>query len=238
MTQTQQPTQSSPPPQTNASASVNAEPSPQTARLTPISNTAPAPAIATNELSGTQWVGRFPTSASTSDLEPPFRDSIDSFVAALRVANAAVTISATLRPPERAYLMHWCWKISKQNFDPLKVPARSGVSIDWVHKDAAGAYSATASKAAATSMVHGYGMQTLGVAPALASRHIEGHAIDMSILWKGALSAANASGTVTSISTTPCTGMNIKLHEIGATYGVIKYKGSGNDAPHWSTDGH
>ncbi|MDO6388420.1 hypothetical protein [Uliginosibacterium sp. 31-12] len=217
--------------------SSSAPASPHTVQLTPVTDTAPAVVVANNERSGAQWVERFPTSAATSDLADGFREDLESFVAALRSAGATVTISATLRPPERAYLMHWSWKISKQDQDPRTVPARAGVNIDWVHNDAAGVYSASVSKAAATAMVNAYGMQSLGVAPSLTSRHIEGNAIDMSISWTGTLSIINASKKTVAIATTPRTGMNTKLHEVGATYSVTKYNGSGSDAPHWSTDG-
>lgn len=54
------------------------------------------------ELSGAAWVARFPTSRSTDDLTSPFRENCVAFLASLRAANASVTVSATLRPPNRA----------------------------------------------------------------------------------------------------------------------------------------
>lgn len=209
-----------------------------TAALTPESETAPVVVQAEAELSGAQWISRFPTSASTVDLASPFRENVVSFISALQAAGATVTVSATQRPPERAYLMHWSWKISKQNYDPQTVPSKDGVNINWVHKDAQGNYSAQASKTAATAMVNGYGMQNLGVAPSLSSRHIEGNAIDMNISWSGTLTIAKAAAAGNEvIETTPRSGMNATLHTVGAGYSVIKYSGSGTDEPHWSTDG-
>jgi hypothetical protein len=47
----------------------------------------------------------------------------------------------------------------------------------------------------------------------------------------------DANGKTVQINTTPRTGMSRQLIEIGATYGVKKYAGSGRDAPHWSNNG-
>jgi hypothetical protein len=211
---------------------------PQTAVLTPTADTTPAAAVATNELSGAQWVARFPTSVLVADCVDPFKDGLTRFLAALEAAGAVVSIAATLRPPERAYLMHWSWMISKKDYDPQTVPAMNGVNIDWVHRDTKGKYAADASKAAATAMVNGYGMQNLGTAPALNSRHTDGLAVDMSISWSGNLAIANADGTSTTIKTAPKSGMNTDLHAVGATYNVMKYVGGDKDKPHWSSDGH
>lgn len=201
--------------------------------LTPAADTAPAVVrIAAGELSGSQWVGRFPTSSDIADCEAPFRESLASFVAALRVARAAVSISATRRPAERAYLMHWSWSIVNAGASPSSVPAMAGVAINWDHGDAA------TSTSAAQAMVDAYGMQNLTVAPALNSKHIAGLAVDMEISWADTLTIANANGTPVAISTTPRTGMNTELHAVGATYGVTKYNRSGSDRPHWSDTGN
>ncbi len=81
-------------------------------------------------------------------------------------------------------------------------------------------------------MVSGYGIV---YEPALTSRHTEGHAVDMSISWSGNLSITNASGATVVINTTPRTGMNAQLIQVGASYGVVKLQ---SDPPHWSNDGH
>jgi hypothetical protein len=31
--------------------------------------------------------------------------------------------------------------------------------------------------------------------------------------------------------------MNLQLHRVGATYGVIKFNRAGRDEPHWSDNG-
>src|SRR5579871_6583979 len=88
-------------------------------------------------LSGVLWVAKFPTSVSLDDLAEPFRSNAKKFIAALRAAGATVSIQATLRPPQRAYLMHWSFQIAG-GLDPEKAPVLAEVEIDWVHRDAAG----------------------------------------------------------------------------------------------------
>lgn len=209
------------------------------ATLTPTTNTAPAiVSIPAGELSGAQWVARFPTSVQVSDCVAPFQGNLSSFLAALEAAGATVRITATLRPRERAYLMHWCWKIVNAGANPQSIPSLQGVNILWAHTDAAAAYSASDSVSAAQDMVNAYGMQNLGVAPALNSKHVLGLAVDMSISWSGSLAIADAGANAVTIATTPRSGMNADLHAVGAGYGVIKYSGGGVDRPHWSDTGN
>ncbi len=189
------------------------------------------------ELSGAAWVARFPTSRTTDDLASPFRENCVSFLGAVRAAGANVTVSATLRPPNRAYLMHWAWRIVNDQYDPRNVPGRDGVNIKWDHVNQEGAYDSAASLAAARAMVNGYGMGTLQVAPSLTSRHIEGNAIDMTIGWVGDLVIDDAEGEEVTITSQPRDGMNADLHAVGAGYGVVKFHGGTRDRPHWSSDG-
>jgi len=84
------------------------------------------------------WHPRFPASDQIADCAEPFRQSLNEFVLALRGAGASVTIANTFRPPERAYLMHWCWRIVKEGFDPRNVPSMAGVLIQWAHVDNTG----------------------------------------------------------------------------------------------------
>ena len=190
------------------------------------------------EPSGVAWVARFPTSALVADCAQPFRGKLTAFIAALRAAGAAVNVAATQRPAQRAYLMHWCWSIVKARTDPHAVPPLDGVPIAWAHEDAQGDFDAAASLAAAQAMVTAYGMQNLAVAPALSSKHITGTAVDMAISWTDTLTIANLDGTAVAITSLPRTGMNPDLHEVGRTYGVIKFVGGAADIPHWSDDGH
>lgn len=183
------------------------------------------------ELSGVQWVARFPDAGATSALANDFRPGCEAFIAAMKAAGANVAISSTRRPAERAFLMHFSWQIHKRTLNPQNVPAKAGVNIDWVHRDANGAIDLNASRRAATAMVNGY---NIAFRPALASRHTEGRAIDMTISWTGKLNVKKKNGTLTTISSTPRNGFNTELRSVGRTYGVTK---NPNDPPHWSTDG-
>lgn len=180
--------------------------------------------VAAGELSGKAWVARFPTGKSLLDLKPPFLSKMSKFHNALIGAGATVKINATVRPPERAYLMHWSFKIAKRSVKPSDVPPMPGVGIVWVHE------SEEKSRAAAQEMVTAYG---IAFAPALTSNHILGLAIDMTIGWAGTLNIKDAAGNVVGIGA-PQTGANPKLHEVGKSYGVIKLV---SDPPHWSDNG-
>lgn len=92
--------------------------------------------------------------------------------------------------------------------------------------------------AGALAMVQAYGIQNLGVPPALNTRHGLGLAVDMSISWSGTLSIVDGTGSIVSIASTPRTGMNTQLKVVGATCGVIKFVGGVSDRPHWSDNGH
>jgi D-alanyl-D-alanine dipeptidase len=188
-------------------------------------------------LSGAQWVNRFRGSSSLRDLKRSFKDKADAFIDALRAAGARVSISATYRPSERAYLMHWSWLIVKRDLDPANVPAMDGVDINWMHEGPDGTYSRAASVAAAREMVNGFNMQSLGVAPALQSRHTAGCGIDMTIRWTGTLAIADSDDNIVKIESFPHSGMNTQLHLVGASYGVIKFNRAGRDEPHWSDNG-
>jgi hypothetical protein len=185
------------------------------------------------ELSGRAWVGKFSNSTSMDDLVDPFKSNVKKFIAALRAAGATVTVNATLRPRERAYLMHWSFKIARANTDPEKVPAMAGVDIEWVHRDEKGNTNVPASKTAAGMMVDAY---EIAYEPALASRHTEGKAVDMDISWNSRdLTIKDASGKDVTIKTGLKDGSNSQLHTVGRSYGVIKLV---SDPPHWSSDGH
>ena len=184
------------------------------------------------ELSGPAWVPRFPNSRSLDDLSPGFRNKAKAFVAALKAAGATISIADTLRPPERAHLMHFAFAIANEGLSPASVPAKAGVDIQWLHPAAPGTSAAKASKDAAAKMVAGYGIV---FKPALGSRHTEGNAIDMSISWIGDLVIKKADGTSVTVTSAPRDGGNASVQKVGESYGVIKLV---TDPPHWSTDGH
>lgn len=194
-------------------------------------------ASVSTEASGAQWVKRFPGSRSTADLANPFRGRVEAFIGAIRAAGATVVINGTLRDLRRAYLMHWSWRIVKAHVDPQSIPSMNGVCINWSHLDRSGNYSRVASIAGASEMVKAFGMERLGVAPSLTSRHIIGSAIDISISWQGNLLIVDSLGNTVEIKTPPWSGMNLQLHRVGESYGVIKYNRRGRDEPHWSDNG-
>jgi len=199
-------------------------------------------AVTVHENSGAQWVARFPGSRSTADLNEPFRSNTDRFIAAMRAAGATVNIASTYRPPERAYLMHWSYRISRGVNPSRAYPPPAGVNICWEHLRAStGNPNRTVATQSAQGMVNGY---NIAYAPALTSRHTERRAIDMTITWSGSLSITNLNGTTNVITTLPRHGGrkidgvkysgNTELHTVGATYGLTKLV---SDPPHWSDDG-
>jgi hypothetical protein len=184
------------------------------------------------ELSGAQWCARFPGSNSVDDLRPAFRRNVRAFLGALKDAGARVRIAATFRPPERAWLMHWCWLIGHAGQDPAHVPRKRGVDICWLHETPAGAPDIAASRAAARAMARGYAIR---YPAAIVSRHTQRRAIDMTIGWKDFLDVRDGEGTRRRLAARPLAGAGRALIGIGRTYGVMKLIG---DPPHWSDDGH
>ncbi|MEP0868909.1 peptidoglycan-binding protein [Trichocoleus desertorum AS-A10] len=176
-------------------------------------------------LSGPHWVKFFLATNSIEDLASPFRQRVQAFEKALRAAGAKMEITNTLRPPERAYLMHFAAKISRSQIRPQDVTAMLGVDIDWVH------YTNAGSVQAAQQMIDAYSIGTNPVA--LRSLHTQGLAIDWFISWEGTLQIRDSSGQLVSIAA-PRDGENPALMKVGASYGVYKLLG---DPPHWSVNG-
>jgi hypothetical protein len=181
-------------------------------------------------LSGAAWwranQARYPNSAEVSDLAPPFRDQAAAFVQALRDAGADVTVSATRRNPIRAQLMHYCWRVARDELTPSRVPAIPGCAIHWDHGDS------TLSRKGAQEMV---GLFQIAFQPSLTSNHIQGRAIDMTIRWNGTLRIRDRKGRTRALDAPRSGDANRDLHAVGASYGVRKLL---SDPPHWSDDGH
>jgi hypothetical protein len=178
------------------------------------------------ELSGPQWVIRFPCSVELEALASPFKENLTAFHSALVSAGATVTIDATRRPAERAFLMHYAFLIAKGRILPEQVPCNPLIDIIWVHE------TLEQSREAAQQMVDGY---EIVYAPALHSKHIDGLAIDMTISWPGDLHICDRHGRVVVIRELPRSGENRALQALAKAYGVIKLLA---DPPHWSDDGH
>lgn len=185
---------------------------------------------ASERLSGTDWwhanQARFPNSQEVNDLAPEFSAKVKPFLAALEQAGATVSISSTLRSAQRAYLMHYSWKVAKQIVPPFAVPPQAGVDILWDHGNL------VASVKGAKAMVALFGVV---FQPSLNSRHIQGRAIDLNIRWSEALSIRDKTGKTVIIGAPNNGALNAALHKVGASYGVIKNVA---DRPHWSDNGH
>jgi hypothetical protein len=190
------------------------------------------PPVAQRTLSGPDWCSKFPGSRSADSLASPFRERVRDFLAALQEARVQVAISATLRPPQRAFLMHWCWRIGRLGEDPRTAKTMDGVAIDWLHRDGAGLVDRAASRQAASAMVTKY---QLDVLPSLTSRHIEGRAIDMTISWSGTPTVRDGAGGTVTLPPMTAAAARPALDDIGRSYGVKPLAG---DAVHWSDDGH
>ena len=181
-------------------------------------------------LSGQQWCSRFPNSSDPDTLAEPFRTNAKRFLAALKAAGATVKIAATRRSKERAWLMHYAWRIAREGLYLAVVPQLEGVDIQWIHPTLKDSY------AAAEAMVKAYGIVHR---PALTSRHIEGRAIDMNIVFQSCLKIARADGAIIKIGYEVSSAYvdgnkSPELHAVGASYGVHKLV---SDPPHWSEDG-
>lgn len=195
------------------------------------------------DLSGAAWARRFRGSADIADLEAPFRGDVRSFVAAMRQAGITVAPVATYRPPQRAYMMHYSWRIGRglsADEVPPFVP-REGedrIGICWVHPSSDGTADLAASTAGARALAGALGIDpTLADAPALRSRHTARRAIDMRTTWRGTVTIQNANGRRVRIESTPRTGLNRQLINVGATYGVIHFINAVRDRNHWSDNG-
>lgn len=170
--------------------------------------------------SGPSWCKEFPVSRSLLTLVEPLRSNAGAFVEALRAAGAVVTIGMTRMPLERAYLMHWSFRIAAGLADPAWVPAMPGVEIDWTHGG-----NAEAAHTSAILMKHQFGLKS---APLLRNHHTEGRAFHMKIQFGWALSVADREKRHWPVA------CQSDLLPIGERYGLVKRR----DIPHhWSDDG-
>lgn len=192
----------------------------------------------TKTKSGKYWVTWANTNAKKSNLinklESGFQKNVKAFNKALTDAGATITITTTRRHKNRAYLFHWCWKISLGKLGKTKInkiPGRTGVDIEWDHGNL------KKSKAGALAMRKGFKLgipPSIKVAPGLSSNHIKGKAIDMDIKWKGKIKVANKKGKKIEITYMSNVDNNKNLIAVGFSYGVKKLK---KDNPHWSYNG-
>jgi Putative peptidoglycan binding domain len=176
-------------------------------------------------LSGPEWVKQFLASTSLNDLSFPFREYAQEFFTALEEAKATVEIANTYRPPERAYMMHYCVRIADGKIFAGDVPDFPGVEIDWEH------YTNALSVWWADKMAYDY---DIAFPAALRSNHTVGRAVDWNIEWEGTLKIKDVSGNIVAIGAPNNGSRNADLWDVAATYGVYKLPA---DEPHWSLDG-
>lgn len=178
------------------------------------------------ENSGPHWVERFQTSRAVSDLSDDFRPKVERFLQALDEAGLPYQILATFRPPERAYLMAYAWKIN-HGLNPAKVQERlENVNISWLHYTANGEVDLTASRQAAQAMVAAYNIGPTGAV--YPSFHSEGNAIDLKIEIPQPVMVRNSKGDLKPVS------KQRHLSRIALSY-EIRRLGQSN---HWSMSGH
>ena len=188
------------------------------------------PTVDPAKLSGSHWCAKYPTSKSIDDLKSPFKENVQAFIKCLKDNKATVRISATYRPVERAYLMHWAYRIAKDEVDYSKYPKTDPhkIGIVWDHGNE------NDSKKAAQAMVKTY---NIAFKPALTSRHTQKRAIDMTITGLPDKLKITQNGKTFEVDLgEPHTGQNSKLWDAADKY--FKVKKLKSDPPHWSDDGH
>jgi hypothetical protein len=196
---------------------------------------------------GAVWCSKFPTSIRTADLVDPFRSNVERFIQALKTAGANVSISATYRPSQRAYLMHFAciiagYRDAQTGKRVQMLPeAVQDITTQWLKYDWATDNVAEAigidwtcngmrdrARFEAAEMCSAYGIV---YPPALVSRHTQRSAIDMKITWDKTIDIRGGDGNIYVIQPAD----NPRLWLAGKSFGVIKLP---SDAPHWSDDGH
>lgn len=186
--------------------------------------------VHTLNLSGASWwhtnQDKYPNSEKINALLPVFADKVQKFVNALRKAGADVYVSATRRNPARANLMYYCYKLGRGEIRTSHIPKIEGCDIVWDHGNK------ELSQAAAKEMAV---LFKVVFEPSLASLHISGKAIDMTIKWSKPITIIDAYGREVKISGPGDGASSTALHKVGASYGVMKLL---KDAPHWSINGH
>lgn len=182
--------------------------------------------------SGAGWVDRFPVSEELRDLDSNFTNDVREFIAALEEGGANVEVLSTQTPPERAYLMHWAWRIAKEGFDPRSVPYMDGVDIRWWHDDM------EASRDAAWAMVHGYEIQDLKAPPPLTSAYTDGQALALQIRWRGELTLYRDKPDEQIVTDAPWDATNPVVIALAETCGLeYLLTVEDSDEVHWVMEG-
>lgn len=183
--------------------------------------------------SGANWVriadqNGWSNTTAFSALDASWGPRAEAFVTGLRSAGAQVRVTAGLRHPNRAFLMHYAWGVAHGQYTPAQANAACrgrGIEIEWDHGAQA------ASRAAAQALVNAFGLVRQA---SITSNHIRGLAMDIDISGLPASITMNgktyttqrgASGSAAAASVAP----------IGRDMGVIWF--GGGDYVHWSQNG-
>ena len=183
-------------------------------------------AVSDDRLSGAHWTKQFPGSNQVDALIDPFKKNVTSFMGMLHSNKAGISVAATYRPPERAWLMHWAWYIAKgkKSYSEIAtIPNPYKIDIVWDHGDK------KSTVKAAQAMVDAYKMKHKA---ALSSRHTERRAIDMNI--SGLPEILKIDGKDNPIGTEEATENEALWFISEHQFAVVK---RADDPPHWSVDG-
>ncbi len=197
------------------------------------SDAPPAPQASTKILSGASWYDRanslgWSNSTDFASLDPTWGAKCQTFVEGLRASGASVEITAGLRHPKRAKLMHYAWNVSRGAKTPEEANTdcqADGIDINWDHGDLATSKSEAGKLKSAFALV---------AEPSLTSNHIRGKAVDMNIKNVPAKVTIGGKSYDTEAATRGSFDED-KVDHIGKQLGVIWY-GPGDDV-HWSHTG-
>ena len=183
-------------------------------------------AVSDDKLSGAHWTKQFPGSNKVDALIEPFKKNVTSFMGMLRSNKADISVAATYRPPERAWLMHWAWFIAKGKISYSKIGTIANpykIDIVWDHGDKKSTLKAAQAMVAAYKMKH---------QAALTSQHTARKAIDMNI--SGLPEVLKIDGKDYPIGTADPKENKALWFISQHQFAVVK---RADDPPHWSVDG-
>ncbi len=192
--------------------------------------------------SGVAWAAKFPISQEDSDFDSDMRSRWKRFTRVLEDGGANVEIIASKTPPERAYLMHWAWRIAKGEIDPRDVPdadpeeqnMEDEVDIQWWHGDL------KAAQSAAQEMVDAFKIDELKVPPPLPSEenlYTEGKAVVALIDWRRELVLYRDKPSEMMITDEPRDATNEALIAIAEAFDLIHlYSDPDTHEVHWGSD--
>lgn len=147
---------------------------------------------------------------------------------ALRKLGASVVVTAGLRHPKRAMLMHYAWQVANGAVTPQAANAAchaEGITIQWDHGDTKASQKAALQLKNQFNMVH---------CASLDSNHLTGHAIDITISGLPFNGDVVIDGKSYPIKP-PGSSEAFRVKDVGAKVGVHWFGAA--DEVHWSVNG-